>query len=185
MSNLKEIEALQLLVQQGWLKLYDNRWSLEPDKGQFVPGTPVSGDSLRLWQSKQVAIAHQELMLPATEQEWELKFINLIADAQVPQKLEDNKGGVYYANKFSETGLKVFKTALKRGVIYEVLVKSVMLYYKSSVRYKKAIGNYFAQGDWRTDYEALLASAEAGGDALNKHIKEEISDGTTSQFKLG
>lgn len=131
------------------------------------------------------AIVKQELVLPATPAEWELRFMNLIADAQVPTRLEDSRGNPYYANKFSIEGLKVFQKAMKSGVDYQVLVKSVMLYYKSSVKFKKAIGNYFKDGDWKTDYNALMDSAEKGKDAIADHINKEIHDGTRGNYKLG
>jgi hypothetical protein len=117
--------------------------------------------------------------------DWALNFMTFISEAQVPARLEDNRGNPYYCNKYSEAAMKVFKKAMQAGVRYEVLVKSVMLYYKSNVRYKKAIGNYFVQGDWRSDYEALVQAAGNGETSLHNHIKQEVSDGGRSQYKLG
>ena len=121
--------------------------------------------------------------LPTTHQEWEDLFSDFIIEAKVPMRLEDGKGGVYASNKFSLAAVKVFKAALSSGIQYELLVKSTMLYYKSSLKYKKTIGNYISNGDWKTDYEALKSSAASG--TLTEHIKNEISDGNQSGWKLG
>jgi hypothetical protein len=171
------LEAIQWLHNKGIFYWEAGGWNIRP----------LGIEALNLLENHPPpvpALLKQEMILPSTPQQWEMRFLNLIADAKVPAKLEDNRGGVYYANKFSIEGLKVFKAALLRGVDYSVLVKSVMLYYKSSVKYKKAIGNYFIQGDWRTDYEALLASASEGAEALTKHITNEIkpTDGERSSY---
>lgn len=126
-------------------------------------------------------------LLPTKKEDWDTKFIHFIMAAQVPARIEDSQGNPYYANKFSEPALKVFRKALESGVDEQVLIKSTMLYYKSSVRYKKTIGNYFTGGDWRTDYEALVASASTSSEALNKHIKDEIkpNNGERSNYSIG
>jgi hypothetical protein len=60
-----------------------------------------------------------------------------------------------------------------------------MLYYKGSRRFKKTIGNYITEGDWRTDYEALKRSASQGEEALKNHIKEETEEDGYSGYTLG
>lgn len=118
-----------------------------------------------------------------TEPQWEELFIKFISDAKVPAKLEGKNGDVYPGNKFSIPALKIFKKALQAGAIYDVLVVSTALYYKSSIRLKKAVGNYFIQGDWRSDYDALVQASSSG--QLTEHIKSETNDGTQSAWKLG
>lgn len=114
------------------------------------------------------------------------QFIKFIVDAKVPTRLEDNRGNPYYANKYSEDAAKEFHRIMtKEGVAYDLIMKSTMLYYKSGVRFKKAIGNYIIQGDWRTDYEDLKNSAGAGEQELKDHIKNTIDGGGYSPFKLG
>lgn len=124
-------------------------------------------------------------LLPVKKEDWDKKFMDFIVEAQVPARWEDSNGNPYYLNKFSEAGLKVFRKALESGASYPVLVNSTKLYYKSSTKLKKAIGNYFAHGDWKTDYEALYASAQSGIDSVQQHIKEEISNGNGTQYSIG
>lgn len=124
--------------------------------------------------------------LPKDGTEWQLLFIQLIEAAQVPKVLSDNRGGHYYANKYSEPAMKVFRKALEKDdVNYELLVKSVMLYYKSSVSYKKTISNYFTGGDWKTDYMALTQSISQGAEALTNHIQDELKSNTYDSYDWG
>ena len=117
------------------------------------------------------------------EVDWQNLFVKLIMDAKVPKHCEDTRGGIYNTNKYSVPGMKAFKKALEGGVDYDVLVKSTMLYYKSNVKLKKAIGNYFAQGDFLSDYASLQAAHQSG--TLTEHIKSETNDKQQSAWKLG
>lgn len=107
-------------------------------------------------------------------EDWVALYMQFIVDAKVPRRLLSGRGEPYSTNKYSEDGMKAFQKALKAGAKYDILVKSVILYYKSGGSFKKAIGNYMAQGDWRTDYMQLLESAQQGAEELNKHIKQEL-----------
>ena len=101
----------------------------------------------------------------------------------MPSRGEGKDGG-YDTNKYSEPAMKVFKKSIESGINYSVLVKSTMLYYKTRKQYPLKIGNYIADGAWRSDYEALLSSAEDG--TIVNHIQKEIDDNTEfSRFKLG
>lgn len=121
-----------------------------------------------------------------TPENWPSSFMEFIAEAKVPRMLEGKHGEMYHGNKYSEAGMKAYRKALeKEGVQYDVLVKSTMLYYKSSIRLKKAVGNYFALGDWRTDYDALMHAAESGEQTLTKHIKDETSAGFNGGYVIG
>lgn len=117
--------------------------------------------------------------------DWPVLFIQFITDAKVPRQLEDNRGGMYPANKYSEDGMKAFRKAMEAGVVYDVLVKSTMLYYKSGTRYKKAVGNYFAEGHWRTDYQNLLDAASQGTTKLDNHIKQETKTNEHTPYRMG
>lgn len=112
-------------------------------------------------------------------------FMNFIMDAKVPSRLEDNRGNPYYVNKYNEDAAKAFTRMIANGISYELLVKSTMLYYKSGVKFKKAIGNYILQGDWRTDYEELRASAEQGSEQIKNHINQTLDNGQHNPFSLG
>lgn len=116
---------------------------------------------------------------------WPDKFIQFINEAKIPARLENNKLEAYAANKYSEDGMKAFRKAIESGIDYGTLVRSTMLYYKSSVRFKKAIGNYMKDGDWRTDYENLKNAAEQGTKELEQHLKTETKDNGYSNYRLG
>lgn len=116
-------------------------------------------------------------------EDWTSAYIQFISDAQVPSRSESSTGS-YDVNKYSEPGMKAFKKAIESGVIYAILVKSTMLYYKTHKRYAVKIGNYMSDGIWRTDYETLKNSVEDG--TVADHIKSQIDDDKEySKFKLG
>jgi len=111
-------------------------------------------------------------------------FIQFIQESQVPARLSV-KGRIYPANKYNEdAAVRFYKMIHKEGVDYSLVVKSTMLYYKSGIDAKKAIGNYILQGDWRTDYEDLKNSAQKGEQQLNEHIKNQLDNGEHSPFRL-
>jgi hypothetical protein len=117
--------------------------------------------------------------------DWQQLFITFIMEAKIPKQAESSNGDVYALNKFSAGALKVFQKAMSDGVIYDILVKSTMLYYKSNVKLKKSIGNYFIQGDWLSDYINLRDSAAGGIESLSEHIKSETHVANQSAWKLG
>lgn len=121
----------------------------------------------------------------SAELNWPNLFVQFIQDAKVPPKLSDNKGGQYAANKYSEDAMKKFKQMMESGIDYNILVKSTILYYASGITYKKAIGNYITQGDWRTDYFLLKGAAEKGVDELAKHVQEETKNGEHTNYTIG
>lgn len=117
--------------------------------------------------------------------DWTRFYQDFIITCQVPAKLESTSGNLYSGNKYSEEGMKAFQKALKDGHEYEILVGAVALYYKSRVRWKKAIGTYMTSGEWRSDYAELISQAQAGGDALNKYIKKEADNGSGTRWEFG
>lgn len=175
MSKLQQL--LAKLLDEGYVAIVHTQYIFTKKWYQEITGSET-GVAIVPSQSKALATTSDKM-------DWSLRFMNLIKEAQVPARLEDNKGNVYYSNKYSEAAMKVFKKALEAGVSYPVLVKSVMLYYKSNVKYKKAIGNYFTQGDWRTDYEAMLETAVEGEQKLIDHIKNETEYHGGAGFTLG
>lgn len=115
--------------------------------------------------------------------DWTQQFLNFIKDAEVPARGEGKSGG-YDINKYSEEGMKAFKKAIESGVQYPVLVKSTMLYYKTHSAYALKIGNYMADGAWRSDYEMLLTSAKEG--TITEHIQQQLDENTDfNKFTLG
>lgn len=117
---------------------------------------------------------------------WEDRFLKFIRDAEVPQRLESSRMESYAVNKYSVEGMKAFRAAIEAGVDYGLLVKSTKLYYKSTVKFKKTIGNYMAQGDWRSDYNNLKEVAETGDvNKLNEHVKQETKSNEHTPYRLG
>jgi hypothetical protein len=121
---------------------------------------------------------------PLINPDWTQAYLNFIVEAEVPQRGE-GKDGSYDINKYSEPAMKVFRKMIeKNGIQYAVLVKSTMLYYKTHRRYPLTIGRYIAEGHWRSDYQALLSSAETG--TIETHIKEQIDNDTEfNRFRQG
>lgn len=116
---------------------------------------------------------------PQKGEQWDMIFLKFIAEAKVPIRCDDGKGNYYETNKYSEDAMKVLRNAVeKRNINYDILVKSTMLYYHSSTRFKKKIGNYFIDGDWLSDYTNLLNKSQEGEQAVIDHIKQETKDGT-------
>lgn len=106
---------------------------------------------------------------------WPSAFVRFIMAAKVPKTLESNNK-VFDANKYSESAMKEFQRMIsKEGIDLEILTKSTMLYYASNKDFKKKIGNYILDGDWRTDYLELINVAELGEKALKDHINKEIN----------
>lgn len=127
-------------------------------------------------------IVHESGLPVAVTANWPEVYMHFILEAKVPARLEDNTGKPYYANKYSDEACKMFRHIIEaEGIDIRILVKSTMLYYKSSVAYKKAITNYIVQGDWRTDYMELKQQL-ISGDNLEEYINKEISVNNGSNY---
>lgn len=194
MSNLS-IEMLKQAIDQ----LYDEGYIVFVQNLASTVKYTLSEKGMQLLQQgrafdlasidQQIAVIEKpknnSLKVIELQQNWMLGFMNFIIEAKVPKYCDNGKGDQYIVNNYSEPAMKVFKKAIeKENIIYDVLVKSTMLYYKSTKnRFKKAIANYFVQGDWRSDYAALLEAAGTG--TIENHIKSEMDNGTKSKWKLG
>jgi tetratricopeptide (TPR) repeat protein len=140
--------------------------------------------------SKEVTVIKPTFPIPEqygkyTYKDWVDFYQNFIIGCQVPSKMESSNGNVYSGNKYSEDGMKAFQKALKEGYRYDVLAMAIALYYKSSIRWKKAIGTYMSSGEWRSDYAQLLSKADEGSEQLTKHIKQTIDNGTGTNYEFG
>lgn len=116
---------------------------------------------------------------------WEQQYKQFIIESKVPSKLETGKGELYTANGYSEKGMKAFRRALESGADPILLIRATTLYYASAIRYKQAIGRFMEEGTWKTFYEQLVNAIENGEEALIKHVKQELDDGTNDRYKLG
>jgi hypothetical protein len=117
--------------------------------------------------------------------DWTQLYLQFIREAQVPAKGYDRSGRPYDLNKYSDPAMKAFRKMIEvEKIQYPVLVKSTMLYYKTRLTFPLAVGRYISEGQWRSDYEALLCSATEG--TVEQHIRKEIDDGTEfNRFELG
>lgn len=162
---------------------YQKDLELASKNAKFTPPVKEEG-------SKEVAIIIPHTPVPNdyskyNYSQWVEFYQNFIIQSKVPAQLEATNGNVYSANKYSEDGMKAFQKALKEGCKYEILCAAIALYYKSAVRWKKAIGTYMSSGEWRSDYAELLGKANAGSEELSKHIKNTIDNGTGTNYEFG
>ena len=184
MSNLStEIlqQAVQQLCKEGYLYFNPN-----VDGGAHV--LSKTGTDLLISASVPTLIKPQNnaLQVIKMQQDWMLAFMNFIMEAKIPKYCDPANGkDPYIVNNYSEPAMKVFKKAIEKElVVYDVLVKSTMLYYKSTKnKFKKAVGNYFVQGDWRSDYLALMDAAGTG--TVESLIKSEMDNGNKSSYSIG
>jgi hypothetical protein len=183
--NLKEV--VQWMLENKYLAVVNNKYRVTAkfnkemtgiERGLMMTGNGplVIEQSLTLSNTKEISTGGTI--------NWTDQYIKFIVDAEVPARCESSSGS-YDVGKYSEDGMKAFRKAIEKdGVVYGILVKSTMLYYKTHKKFALKIGNYMADGAWRSDYEALKASAENGD--VSEHIKKEIDgDKEFSKFKLG
>lgn len=120
-----------------------------------------------------------------TANHWEKQYREFVIEAQVPRRLEARRGETYPANTYSEAGMKAFKKAIEAGANYELMVKAVMLYYKSTVSFKMAVGRLMDEGHWKTYYAELGLAASQGAEAVNNLVTEQTKDPDVDHYQLG
>lgn len=121
--------------------------------------------------------------LPLKMVDWVSAYTSFIVAARIPARGESKSGEYYPMNKYSNPGMKAFRKIIEAGVDLDILIKSTMLYYKSGVKLKVAITRYMEDGLWRSDYEALVNSAEEG--KVEEHIKQQLNDGQHTDWTVG
>jgi len=172
-------EIIQYLKNQGYITQVNDDYVLSDEFQMKCKVRKPAFDIIKIDQ--QIAV-----LKARTATDWQQLFIQFIQEAKVPAKLEDHRGNLYSANKYNQDACKAFIKAIdKEGYIYDLLVKSTMLYYKSGIRLKKAIGTYFTSGEFRSDYLNLKTAAEGGETELQQHLKEEINNGEHNRYTLG
>lgn len=176
--NLKD--AVQFLLQNGYLAQVKGKYRVTAKFNQEMTGIATG---LVLTGSVPQVV---EKPLPSLRNnaDWVQLYINFIREAEVPVRGEGKDGG-YDLNKYSEKAMKMFRRMIeKEGVIYGVLVKSTLLYYKTHRKFPHTITRYISEGSWRSDYQALLQSAKDG--TLENHIQTEIDhEKEFSKYRLG
>ncbi len=183
MSNQREPRELEFSEVQTWLM--ENLYMIRKN-GKFVltDRFQQAVKSEKPNSNRELAGTSQEMVIRQPVIDWSMRFMEFIAACQIPAKISDAKGGLYAGNKYNNEAAREWKSMIESGGISEpVLIMSTMLYYKSNLKYKKAIGNYILQGDWRTDYMELLNAKQRG--MIDQHIKSRTDGGEHSGWKLG
>lgn len=120
---------------------------------------------------------------PSTD--WEQDYKDFIVYAKVPSRLEAKRGESYPANTYSEDGMKAFRKAIEQGYDWNLMVNAVILYYKSSIKFKMAIGRFMEEGHWKTNYDELSQAAKKGVEAINDLVTEQTKDTDVDHYGLG
>lgn len=193
MANLQE--AINYMIANGYMSCVKGEYKLTTSFRTAMKALQAGGKVTKGIQGKvipeivaaitpvQVPALSPKLMVALSPEDWVDKYKQFILDAKIPARCEDRWGNLYDINKYSEPGMKAFRKAMESGVKYELLVMAVALYYKSGVKLKVAIGRYMEEGRWRTDYDALLSSAQ--DNKVAEHIKSVTDNGQYSSTKLG
>lgn len=173
MQNLQQI--VHHLLENGYMMVIKGKYVVTAKFNKEITGQEIG--LIKINNLPVVMETPPPAALITVPTDWPMKFMRFISEAQVPKKGSSAGGQEYDINQYSEPAMKVFRKMLeKEGIKYEVLVKSTMLYYKVHQTFQRTIGNYIADGYWRTDYYTLLQAAESGVDSLKTHIEKEISD---------
>jgi hypothetical protein len=168
-------DALKFMFEEGYMTVVKGKYVVTKKFNEQVRGVEegiihVSGIPLVL------DIVHQAKDLSKVE--WKNQYIRFIQDAKVPARCEGSNGATYDCNKYSEDGMKAFKTYIKdEGIDVRILLAVTQLYYAKYGTHKQMVGTYISQGTWRTDYMMMLDAAASGNtDAIQQHIKQELKN---------
>lgn len=172
-------QVVQWMMEQGYLVAIKGKYKVTAKFNKEITGQETG---LIMAGNKPLVIEQAPAVTKTTD--WPTLFLSFIKEAEIPTRGEGNGNG-YDLNKYSDPAMKAFRKMIeKEGVMYPVLVKSTMLYYKTHRKFPYTVGRYISEGFWRSDYQALLSSAEEG--TITEHIQQQIDDTTEfSRFKLG
>lgn len=166
-------------------------------KGKFKLSTKFQLEYAQMGKGKADLLDYHGLPGPVTSMEtpaltmadpgsrWEIAYKQLITNAQVPRRIETRRGESYPANNFSQEGLKAYRKAIEQGYDFTLMAKAVMLYYKSNITCKMAIGRFMSEGHWKTYYDDLAQAASQGVDAVNNLVTEQTKDTDVDHYELG
>lgn len=172
-------EAVQFMVENGYMTTTkQGKYCVTAKFNKAILGVDAGAVPL----PNNAGLVVREPMLPEKVINWEQLYMKFILEAQVPARLSGSGGEWYEVNKYSAPGLKGFRRAMEKDrVNYPLLVKSTMLYYKNSSGFKVKIERYMQEDLWRSDYAALLASAE--NDTVDEHVKQQTTSNEWSRYK--
>lgn len=178
-------EAVKFLIEKSYITLHNGKYKFTSlfykeltgiQKGLTAKGV-VEEPNLPARREFNVALAGNYTLA-----DWREHYLTFIKVAKVPATLRAGLS-TYSVNKYSEEGMKVFQSAIKEGYKLELLIAAVRLYYNDSTGYKKSIGNYMKDGDWRTDYITIKESAEQG--SIMELIKEKTKPVNPDGYRIG
>ena len=147
----------------------------------YHKGKPIFTDKFRQEVSTPLLPATTSTSVAlSTSVDYEEEYKQFILKCKVPPRGYDNFQRAYALNKFSKDGAVAYKAAIVKGTNMDILAMVVHTYYKSSINFKKAIGNYMTSGEWQTDYDTFLTKHEQG--KLTEHLKQETHDVNNIQW---
>lgn len=180
--NHKLIEALRLLASEHYILSMDgevqitNKFIREieqvkpEDLVEVVktePEAPLPVEVIVREVKREVIPLHskskQVVLSPGAEQ----LLSEFILLCEVPQKIQMNNGGWFWANKFNKDAELELRNIKAAGYDMGILVLATKLYYKSDACCE-AVSNYILRGTWLTHYEAMKKSLEEG--TIEQHI---------------
>lgn len=180
-------EAVEYLIQNKYVELHNKKYKFSSlfykeltgiEKGLTSKGV-VLEPLLPTVQSSQL---DTNLVKTYTLADWRRYYIEFIKVSGVPEIIRSGLS-TYPGNKFSEEGMKAFKTAMVEGYKLEWLISAVKLYYKDNTGYKKALTNYMKDGDWRTDYETIQIAVESG--TVLALVQDKTKENNESGYRIG
>lgn len=174
-------QVVDWMMEQGYLVSIKGKYKVTAKFNKEIVGEETG---LVKFNNTLLVQEHAPPQITGNNINWPEVFIKFIQEAEVPARGEGGNGS-YDLNKYSDPAMKVFRRMIeKEKIIYAVLVKSTMLYYKTHRKFPYTISRYIVEGFWRSDYFSLFSSAEEG--KVQEHIQKEIDNGTEfSRFRTG
>lgn len=108
-----------------------------------------------------------------------------IQEANVPTKIETGNGA-YWANRYSESGFKAFKSVMENPAINRfVLLAATKWYYAQTRTARKMIGTYFSEGIWESCYDDFIKERNKRGAINTPLVNIKIIDENASNMEAG
>ncbi len=144
-------DVAKWMVKEGYFIIHKNRYIVSEKFNREVLGKE---EGLKRLPNKKLVVVEAGKAKPGmTVEEWRSLYMKFIVDCNVPPYVNNGKGGVYEANKYSEAGLKEFRHIITNEAIdLNKLTKVTKEYYSNRQAMRKTIGNYITEGVWRTGY---------------------------------
>jgi hypothetical protein len=173
-------EVVQFLLENKYIVCHKGKYKVTERFYEEVTGTSM-GLIIPADLNLQVAMPIKDQRLA-----WPTRYLNFIKECDIPRYGQSSNGGQYELNKYSQDGCKAFQKALEKYYLdYDLLVKTVKLYYKSKVGLKQSITTYMQSESYLSDYKTLLESAQQGEEALKQHLKQSTQNDNGTAYEQG